>query len=234
MTVQVVSITAGEAERRRARKLARLEAARAPALRLADRLVRDGEIRRGRTRNPSRTDRKRARLISRTPVTGRDLGVELGAAVIDDPFAPGEKIEAAVNRRVDILADELARKRISKAAFMTGREIQAVFERAASLGMPARDWMGGDRVDAAAAHEKTIIKSIDAAEAVKREMVRLTAAVGEVGARFLREIVADGVSFSAYAERRGRGGERGTAYVADRFRAMLEELTEFRAARGRG
>ena len=168
--------------------------------------------------------------VARPPAS---LNIRTAIGQVPDPMEPGRNIHVATNRAVDVLEEERARGRISEAAYMTGREVQAVFERAARLGMPTRSWDGGSRVDAAAAHELAIAKNIDAARACDREMDRLEAAVGQIGARFLREIIAEGTSFRAYAERRGWAGDRKVAYVGDRFRMALEDLAEFRAARGR-
>lgn len=215
---------------------ARREALRLPALRMADRLIASERDRKTAAR-PSglqtKATRRRAKLLARTPVTARDTHVEPIAQVMDDPFEPGGKLEVQVNRRTDILKEERSHSRISEAAFVTGREVQAVFEKAQRRAMPARNWLGGDRVDAADAHEESIAKALDAAQAADREMGRLIQAVGEIGARFLREIIAEGVSFADYAARRGWSGDRKVTYVAVRFRGSLEDLAEFRAAEGK-
>ena len=68
---------------------------------------------------------------------------------------------------------------------------------------------------------------IETAKACKASNERATRVIGDSGVRFLRAILAEGFSFSAYAEARGRGtGERASTDIAKRFRWLLDELTE--------
>ncbi|MGG3814228.1 hypothetical protein ABEV34_21650, partial [Methylorubrum rhodesianum] len=81
--------------------------------------------------------------------------------------------------------------------------------------------------DQTIAHELAIIYAIDDAERVRKFTARLEQAIGGVGVRFLRAILAEGQTFAAYAARTGRGsGERAATDVAKRFRWLLESLTE--------
>jgi len=57
--------------------------------------------------------------------------------------------------------------------------------------------------------------------------------LGQSGLQFLERILADGLSFAQLADRTGKGGERGSAYVGERFRWMLGELADTWAAKGR-
>lgn len=130
-----------------------------------------------------------------------------------------------MNRRVDILADEFSKRRISRAQFDVGRMIQAVYEKA-SGSRGSQFWGEGGSRDTTVAHELAIIYSVETAERVRKFTARLERAIGSVGARFLRAVLVERLSFAQYAQARGKGGERGTAQVAAHFRLLLEGLTE--------
>ena len=209
-------------------KAARLDALKAPMLRLADRLAETGRKRREideRTAPKGRAERRRARFESRAPITARDTTVQPVTRTVEDPY-DHSRVRVALNRRVDILEQD--RRNLSVAAFAVGRDIQAVFERADRLNLPARSWGGGDRVDAAAAHETAIGKAVEAAMAKRAIQAELERVHGTMGARFFLRVLLEAESYAAFAERTIGGGERRTASVASRFRAMLEELTEAR------
>ncbi len=162
----------------------------------------------------------------------RKQAVPTATIAIDDPLDPGKRLLATVNRRADILEDERAHGRISVSQYETARQVQAVFERASGARLGSGGWdIGGSR-DQTIAHELAIIYAIEDARTVQRLLGRVTRAVGEVGARFLKQILADRNTFAAYAQARGKGGERGTAQVAGHFRLLLEGLDEAFASRG--
>lgn len=158
--------------------------------------------------------------------------VPTATVAIDDPLDPGKRLLATVNRRVDILEDERAHGRISVSQYETARQVQAVFERASGARLGSGGWEVGGSRDQTIAHELAIIYAIEDARTVQRLLGRVTRAVGEVGARFLKQILADRNTFAAYAQARGKGGERGTAQVAGHFRLLLEGLDEAFASRG--
>lgn len=161
------------------------------------------------------------------PLLGRDREVVVGRANVPDPFNPGAYEIVRVNRRVDVLAQELASKRIERAEFEVGRMIQAVFERGSGARLGSGGWNAGGSRDQTVAHELAIIYAIDDAERVRKFTVRLREAIGDFGVHFLRAILAEGQTFAAYAARTGKGsGERAATDVAKRFRWMLESLTE--------
>lgn len=176
-----------------------------------------------------RASRRRVAPYDPRTRTGAERAIEPVTRKVDAPYEPGVKETVQVNRRVDVLEEERAHRRISEAAYLTGRAIQTVFEEASRSA--GSNWSGGDRVDVSEAKDNQIVRRLEAAAHIEAEMARLTRLVGTIGARFLREILT-GTTYREYAERRGRGGERGTAYVADRFRAWLEDIAEERAAKG--
>lgn len=149
-----------------------------------------------------------------------------------NPEGPGnERTLATVNRRVDILELEKSHGRISDAAYSVGRIVQAVFERAKGPG--GTNWQGGSRVDAWAAHELAIIHGIEDARRITGWIERITRALGMIDARILRRVLGDRMNYAEVAAATGKAGERGTAYIAQRFRDALEELAEALAAKGR-
>jgi hypothetical protein len=156
--------------------------------------------------------------------------VQIAVATVPDPYEPAKRIRVAVNRRVDILELERSHGRIGEAAYRVGRVLQAAFERAGGVSAPG--WNAGDRVDTTLAPDAGMIRTMDKARHMAALMREVEAAVGSVGARFLRAVLVERQPFAALAARRGRGGERGAAAVAQRFRDLLEDLAEHMAARG--
>jgi hypothetical protein len=147
--------------------------------------------------------------------------------VVANPLDPREKIAVAVNRKIDILEWEYSHGRLSEAAYRNGRIIQSIFERA--TGRSQSSWSLGDRVDAYSAKEMQIITSLEKAETVNAYMVRIVKAIGQVGARFLRDVLAESKTYAQLAAARGHTD---TTFVAKRFRNYLEDLSEEWAASG--
>jgi hypothetical protein len=147
----------------------------------------------------------------------------------------GARIVATVNRRVDVLEDERSHGRISEAAYAVGRITQAVFERARNVA-PSCGWKEGDRVDAAWAQEVKIVRALENARMVESYKKRIDDAFGPAGkldARLLERILGDRMSYPQAAALQGKSGERGTSYIATRFRDALEALADAWAAKGR-
>jgi hypothetical protein len=147
--------------------------------------------------------------------------------VVQDPYSPKEKIAVSVNRRVDLLEWEYSHGRLSEAAYRTGRIVQAIFERA--TGRSQSSWSAGDRVDAFCAKELQILTALEKAEAIRHHMARIVTAIGQVGARFLRDILGENKTYSEMAAARG---QTDTSFTAKRFRNLLEDLAEEWAAVG--
>jgi hypothetical protein len=151
---------------------------------------------------------------------------------IDDPLEPGKRLLASVNRRVDILEDERSHGRITVSQYETARQVQAVFERATGARLGSGGWdIGGSR-DQTIAHELQIIHAIEDARVIRALLGRVQRAIGEVPARFVKQVLTERMTFAQYAEARGRGGVKGTAQIAAHFRLLLEHLDEAFASRG--
>ncbi|WP_454104320.1 hypothetical protein [Methylorubrum extorquens] len=125
------------------------------------------------------------------PLLGRDRDL-VSRANMHDPYEPGAFRDVEVNRRVDVLAQELASKRIERAEFEVGRIIQAVFKRDSGARLGSGGWNAGGSRDQTVAHELAIIYAIDDAEQVRKFTAWLEKAIGGVDVRFLRSILARG------------------------------------------
>ncbi len=194
---------------------------------------RRGPSRRERDPRGDRYDRRGAYQhgagVGQSP---RKEAVPTVVVAIDDPLEPGKRLLASVNRRVDILEDERSHGRITVSQYETARQVQAVFERATGARLGSGGWdIGGSR-DQTIAHELQIIYAIEDARVIRALLVRVVKAVGFVGARFLKSVLADRQTFAQAAEARGKAGERGTSQVASHFRILLEGLDEAFASRG--
>jgi hypothetical protein len=196
------------------------------------------KARRGDVRPKRR--RSRAQHVSLAPVTAADRYVVPVERRVDDPWpdpdranplGPPPQVKVAVNRRVDLLEEELSNKRIGEAEYRAGRLAQAAFE-AAQGRVGGSSWSQGDRVDQWQAHELAIIRGLQTAEAARAMVARIERAIGAVPARFLRRMLTEGGTFAAEAVERGRDSARGRSQIAERFRFLLETLAEAWGARG--
>jgi len=215
------------------------------ALALADRVIaKAGAVKAAaRTAKASARSTRRGRSsarVSLAPVRlGRDEAIEPIETRIEDPApwwqrdpdAPLATAPATINRRVDLLQQELANKRIDEAQFRTGRIVQAVFEKAMGR-VGGGGWNIGGSSDAWTTHELAVIRGLETAEQVRAIQAKIERAVGMVGARMLRRLLVDRVSLQDYADERGKGSEHGRKMVAAQFRFLLEDVAEAWAARG--
>jgi hypothetical protein len=78
-----------------------------------------------------------------------------------------------------------------------------------------------------------IIAGLEKAEAVKAYMEMITRSIGQIGARFLKAVLLDGLSFEDLAKARGRDTVKGRSAAASQFRNLLQDLAEDWAAQGR-
>jgi hypothetical protein len=190
----------------------------------------------GRSRDPrgDRYDHSQAfdPRTSLSRAVRRKGPVSVTSAAVADPFSPGTRVLAAVNRNVDVLEMERSHGRITVSQYEVGRQVQAILERGvgARLGSMAFDVRGSK--DLSIAHELAIIYAIEDARLVATLRDKVIRAIGVPGARFLAEVLTGRQTFAQYAEARGKGGERGTAYIAEHFRILLESLDEDFAAEG--
>jgi len=156
-------------------------------------------------------------------------------AAIPDPYdIGGRRLLATINIRTDILELELAHNRISQAAFLVGREIQSLFEKAATTGA-GNQWNSGDRVDQYERKESKIEANFALAKKIESYAATWRRVFGHdnIDCKILRNILGDQMSYGACAVLHGKRGDRGARYIAQRFRDALEALAAAQAARGR-
>lgn len=170
----------------------------------------------------SSADRGRPGIGPRKAQTVRRQSVAPILQATPAPIQPG----GGPVRRADLLAAELGNGRISQAQYLVGRMIQAVFERGSGARLGTADWGAIRASGGTAAQDLAVILRIEDAERINRFTARLEAEIGRAGTRFLRSILAEGHSFKSYAAARGQGSELGIRSVAERFRWLLEALTE--------
>jgi len=156
-------------------------------------------------------------LGNRTPV--RDVGL---AAVPDPMDDRGRPMLAAVNRRVDVLEQERSGGHISEGAYRVGRMIQQVLEiklRSSSNWLEA----GGSR-DMREAQIMMLARGKVRAEEIGKIEAKLARLLGELGVKFMTDILGKGVTFKEKAG--ALASQRRMDSVRWRFRSYLEELAE--------
>lgn len=162
----------------------------------------------------------------------RRQAVDTAVGAVDDPLEAGKRIQATINRRVDVLEMERGHGRITVSQYEVGRQVQAILERASGARSGGGIWNGPSSRDQVVAHELAVIYALDDARLVDKLKGKIIRAVGKPGARFLGEVLTGRQTFGQFAEARGKAGDRGTAYVAEHFRILLEYLDADFAAEG--
>ncbi len=158
------------------------------------------------------------------------LNVRTRVGNVPNPLAPDERVAVTINRKVDVLEDERSHRRISEGAYRTGRLIQQAFEVSIRS---SSNWLEGSGGSPIEANENRIAKGCEIASRAAALERRLIDAVGAMGAKHIRRVLGDGLSFREVAAIEARGaGERATSVVATRFRGLLEDVTTHWAARG--
>jgi hypothetical protein len=142
--------------------------------------------------------------------------------IVPDPVEPGARSIAAVNRHADILRIELDSKRISPEGYAAGRVIEAAFERARLGG--GGQWRDGDRIDALTSQTAAIVRGLDRATDVVAVIDGVRSIVGKMDTMILRCALGDRLPFDAIAVSFGRPGDRGTRYIAARFRDAVNNI----------
>lgn len=169
---------------------------------------------------------------ARTGQTVTKLPDAHAVVAVPDPLDVGARIQATVNRNVDVLEYERSRNFITVSQYETGRVVQAVLERAtgATLGSPKFEASGSR--DSTQANHLLMLQRIEDAQTAARIMDKIVGAVGAAGARALRAFLCHELSFAAYATARGKESRREVGHVAWYFRSLLEAVDEAFAAHG--
>ncbi|MBB2959864.1 hypothetical protein [Methylobacterium sp. R2-1] len=164
------------------------------------------------------------------PARRQSADTTVGA--VDDPLEPGKRLQATINRRVDVLEMERGHGRITVSQYEVGRQVQAILERASGARSGGGMWNASGSRDQVVAHELSVIYAIEDARLVAKLKGKIIRAVGVPGARFVGEVLTGRQTFGQFAEARGKAGDRGTACVAEHFRILLEYLDADFAAEG--
>lgn len=166
------------------------------------------------------------KMVRANRSTARAVGVTLAEVTVASVVQPGTRETIVVGRRLDVLAAERSKDRITEAQYLVGRMIEAVFTRGAGR-IDSSSWGEVRARCPGVGRELAVILALDDAERIRKFTARLQEAIGAVGVRFLRAILVDGETFGGYAARTGKGsGERAATDVAKRFRWLLEALVE--------
>lgn len=134
------------------------------------------------------------------------------------------RARARINVAGDVLAQELRHRRISEEAFATGRLIEAVLQWGVITG--GGQWMQGDRVDAAEAHEWAIAKGVDRARAAQAMKQEMRAVIGQTDARVIERVLVDGATWRQIAATYGKPTKREQLHWAWSFRKALQDLAD--------
>jgi hypothetical protein len=143
------------------------------------------------------------------------------------PLRGDKRVQTEIATTVDVLEADLSRNHISEGAYSVGRALQQLWEHADGqrIGSTWRDGVGGGG-SSTEGNDRKILRLIVNAKTIRMVQDELAQQIGEVGVRFLRRCLIGGRPYAAVAADEGKSGERGTAYVADRCRWLLEQLSK--------
>ena len=131
---------------------------------------------------------------------------------------------------MDILEQERSHNRISEGAYRTGRFVQEVFE--ITERMLGSNWRMDNRVDSQSPIHSRMDRALDHACKIVPLFQDIRSRLGTIDARLLRAVLGDRLGFADCAEIQGKTGDRGSSYVATRFRDALEDLAHAWSAKG--
>lgn len=156
---------------------------------------------------------------------------------VADPYEPGKRIQTTVNRRVDLLESERAHGGLTVSQYETGRQAQAVFEKASGARNTGHADYGDVRISDPSKRPETLdldfIRAITNAREVEALMRRIHLAIGETPAHFLRELLSRAGTIKDYVRSKDPlAGDREVTKAAIKFRYVLEVLDEAFAAHG--
>ena len=138
----------------------------------------------------------------------------------------------AINACTDVLEHEYSRGRISEAGYPAARSYQLVLERSAGKPSGGGQWSEGSRVDAAAAHEVAINRSLDSARAATDMVFSALPVVGLLGAKVMRMVLLERLTIAQVAdELDGRSERMQVGFYAETFRRACETLANHWAGR---
>ena len=159
--------------------------------------------------------------------------IKHGAVDDPNPAFRGKRQRVAINACTDVLEHEYSRGRISEAGYLAARSYQLVLEKSAGKPSGGGQWVEGDRVDAAAAHEVAIVRSLDSARAATDMVFNALPVVGLLGAKVMRMALVERLTIVQIAdELDGRSERMQVIFYAETFRRACEALADHWAGRG--
>jgi hypothetical protein len=165
---------------------------------------------------------------ARTPKHKAEGRFEPGAAVMEDPLAPGRKARVQVNLRHDVLTHWHARGLIDAAQFAAGRRFQSLWHRS-EIGAGAAIRLDRPRVDGGLRSDPISEWAIEA----RNQLSALAALLGMIDYPLMSRVVGQGRPI----EEEGASGAWGTRepqlYIGRRLRDALSVLADHWGARGR-
>ncbi len=188
-------------------------------------------------RHRANQQRRRLKL---NPHVERDATIKPGRRIVTDPTKLGGFVEVQVNKQLDVLTMEHSASRISDQEFAVGRLLQEAWtgnsdsadrrmERMARLGV----MIDSREEEELAPREMGMLREVFRLRAVAKLDEKLAGIVGWTGVRFLKAILVEGHTLKSYASCTVGGGDRGVGRVGDRFRWLLESVTDhFHTAEG--
>jgi len=188
-------------------------------------------------RHRANQQRRRLKL---NPHVERDTAIKPGRRIVTDPTKLGGFVEVQVNKQLDVLTMEHSANRISDQEFAVGRLLQAAWvgdrsevdgrlDRLAQYGILP----GGQSGEDLAPREMGMLRHLFRVRAVTQLDEKLAGVIGWIGVRFLKAILVEGHTLKTYASCTVGGGDRGVGRVGDRFRWLLESVTDhFHTAEG--
>lgn len=141
---------------------------------------------------------------------------QVAPVVVDDPFAPGEKIAVVRSIRDDILAEMLARKEIDQAQYDAGRKYEQYAEQAEIGNVQAID-PSKEAVDGGRGYEGITDAQIDAV----RQLSEAARVLGQSADSLVHAVLVRRMRFNRIADTRVRINA-----LRVRFFAHLERLAE--------
>ncbi len=161
------------------------------------------------------------------PGSSGHQSIEHGYVDDPNPALKGKKQKAAINTRTDALETEYARGRLSDEAYRAGRIYQRVLELSGGKPTGGGQWMQGDRVDAASAHEIAIWRSLDTARKAHEMIFSLLPVIGILAANVLRMILLDRLTITEVTSRCEGSTERmQVVFYAETFRRSLQIVAD--------
>jgi hypothetical protein len=181
-------------------------------------------------RHRANQQRKRMRL---KPHVERDSAIKPGRRIVTDPEKLGGFVEVQVNKQLDVLTMEHSASRISDQEFAVGRLLQEAWtgssdsadhriERMARLGV----MIDNREEEELAPREMGMLREVFRLRAIAKLDEKLSGVIGWIGVRFLKAILVEGHTLKTYASCTVGGGERGVSRVGDRFRWLLQSVTD--------